>query len=70
MKVVELDDSYCDVEYMESQILIYIIIIKFFRLRADTWVVLYPVTEAEIAAGGGNKVLFICESRQRKNKPV
>lgn len=54
MEVAELD-SYCDVEYVECQIPIYIIIIKFFRLWADTWVVLYPVTEAEIAAGGGNK---------------
>lgn len=53
MEVVELDESYCDVEYMECQILIYIFIIKFFSLQADTEVVLYPVTEAEIAAEGG-----------------
>lgn len=69
MEVVELDDSYCDVEYVECQILIYIIIIKFFRLWADTWVSLYLVTEAEIAAGGGNKVIFLSETKQ-KNKSV
>lgn len=51
MEAVELE-PYCDVEYMECQILICMVIIKLFKLHTDTWTEFYPVIKAdEITAG-------------------